>query len=200
MDLAQRIIKYMTDKDYRISTEPGQVNIVYIEGVNPDGTINADRLDEWNDLRIVITFQFGNPVIVGKYIATTEPGRKYTMQPMNRNGAARIQFGQYKAWRVGTHGGSQPHEALVQVTPVSVCRDLNKDGVRTGDKVHTGLFGINQHWGYDMKNVGAASAGCLVGQSRESHRQFMGWVKADPRYRTDRNYIFRTTIIAGDKL
>lgn len=28
----------------------GAVNIVYIEGMNPDGTENADRIDEWNDL------------------------------------------------------------------------------------------------------------------------------------------------------
>jgi hypothetical protein len=200
IDLAKRIAQYMSENRYHISTEPGEINIVYLEGVDPDGTPNEDRLNEWNDLRIVLTFQFGNPVILGKFIATTEPGRKYTMQPMNPLGAARIAFGQYKAWRVGFHGNSEPHEALVQVASISVCRDFNKDGLRTGDKVQIGLFGINQHWGYDMKNVDAASAGCLVGQSRQSHRQFMEHCKADPRYRIDRNYVFRTTIIAGDKL
>lgn len=199
-NLAEQIVRYMTDKGYHISTEPGQINIVYIEGCDPNGSPNEDRMNEWNDLRIVIAFQFGNPVILGKFIATTEPGRKYTLQPMNPSGAARICFGQYKAWRVGAHGNSEPHEALVQVAPVSVCRDFNKDGLRTGDKVETGLFGINQHWGYDMKFVDAASAGCLVGQSRASHRQFMEIVKADPRHKTDKNYVFRTTIIAGDKL
>jgi len=199
-NLADRIIQYMTAKGYHISTDPGLVNIVYLEGANADGTPNEDRLNEWNDRRIVLVFQYGNPVIVGNFTATTEPGRKYTMQPMNPGGAARICFGQYKAWSVGVHGNSEPHEALVQVAEVKVCRDFNKDGFRTGDKVHAGLFGINQHWGYDMKFIDAASAGCLVGQSRASHRQFMGWVKADPRYQADKNYIFRTTIIAGDEL
>lgn len=200
MDLAERIIQYMTDKEYHISTEPGQVNIVYLEGVNPDGTVNEDRLNEWNDRRIIFTFQHGKAVIVGNWAATTEPGKPYTIRPMNPKGAARIQFNQFKAWRVGTHGGSQPHESLVQVMPVTVHRDFNKDGFRTNDKLDTGLFGINQHWGYDLKEVGVASAGCPVGRSREGHRQFMAWVKADPRYQKDKNYIFRTTIIDGGKL
>ena len=52
---------------------------------------------------------------------------------------------------------------------VTVCRDLNKDGQRTGDKRQTGEFGINQHWGYDLPEVEKASAGCLVGQSKDGH-------------------------------
>jgi hypothetical protein len=121
---------------------------------------------------------------------------------MNRAGAARIAFGQYKAWKVGTHGNSQPHEALVQVSPVLVHRDLNKDFIRTRDRVFEGLFGINQHHGYDLllTNIGQASAGCLVGRTRKGHREFMSLVKSDRRYQKNRNYTFITTIIAGDDL
>ena len=100
---------------------------------------------------------------------------------MNPKGAARIAFNQYKAWSVGTHRASSPqgHEALVQTAPVAVYRDLNKDFKRPGDRVDTGLFGINQHWGYDapMGDLGTTSAGCLVGRTKNGHRQFMALVK-----------------------
>jgi hypothetical protein len=123
---------------------------------------------------------------------------------MNPKGAARIKFGQYKAWRVGIHygGGSEPHEALVQEAPITVHRDFNKDLFRTGDKLDTGLFDINQHWGYDMprNNISFASAGCLVGRTREGHRQFMKLIKQDKRYQLNKNYLFVTTIIPGDEL
>ena len=116
------------------------------------------------------------------------------MNPTNPRGAARIEFGQYDAWQVGMHRGN--HEALVQTGgEVTVCRDLNKDGVRTGDKRDTGSFGINQHWGYDLPEVDRASAGCLVGQSKTGHKDFMAIVKSDPRYKANRKYVFSTAVL-----
>lgn len=120
---------------------------------------------------------------------------------MNRQGAARIAFGQYRAWRMGMHGsGKTRHEALVQVNPITVCRDLNKDAIRTGDKLDTGLFGINQHHGGDSLSIGRWSAGCLVGQSIRGHREFIGILKQDARYLSNPQYTFTTTVIPGDKL
>lgn len=59
---------------------------------------------------------------------------------MNRLGAARIAFGQYKSWQVGIHNADSPtaHAALKQVGELTVHRDLNKDGKRTGDRVFVG--------------------------------------------------------------
>jgi Patatin-like phospholipase len=91
------------------------------------------------------------------------------------------------------------HE-LAQVVAVSVYRDRNKDGFRRGDAIDIGLFGINQHWGYDIAVVDNASAGCLVGQSQSSHTDFMTLVKQDRRYQLNNQYRFMTTIIAGDDL
>jgi peptidoglycan hydrolase-like protein with peptidoglycan-binding domain len=159
----------MERKGYQIDRDPGELNIVYVEGMNPDGTPNGDEANKWNDLRLVIGFEGGEPRIIGKWAATTEPGRYYTDHPLSPLGAARIEFGQYKSWQVGMHHPNKPsgHEALVQTGgQVTVCRDLNKDGLRTGDKRDTGEFGINQHWGYDLAEVDNASAGCLVGQSK----------------------------------
>lgn len=199
--LASRIIKYMQNKNYFVARGKQRYNIVYIEGANADGVPNADKFNEWNDRRVVIEIATGTPQIVGNWLATTEPGYHYTVVELkNPQGAARIAFGQYQSWQVGTHGNSEPHEALVQTGVVKVHRDRNKDGFRTGDPEYTGDFEINQHWGYDNKFVDKASAGCLVGQSRQGHREFMQIIKQDRRYQLNNKYTFMSTIIAGDDL
>ena len=135
-DLAHLVVAAMERKGYQVDRGPGEVNIVYVEGMNPDGTANADEANKWNDLRLLIRFEGGAPRIIGEWAATTEPGRYWTENPMSPLGAARIEFGQYKSWQVGMHRNN--HEALVQTGgEVTVCRDLNKDGQRTGDKRQT---------------------------------------------------------------
>ncbi|MFN6513893.1 MAG: peptidoglycan-binding domain-containing protein [Nostoc sp. CreGUA01] len=201
-DIASKIIKYMQAKNYQISTNSKEYNIVYLEGVNEDWTLNSDTPNQFNDRRIVIEIEDGVPKIVNHWQATTEPGKYYTYNPMNPGGAARIKFGQYKAWSVGIHGNSEPHEALIQVAPITVHRDFNKDFQRTGDKLDTGIFLVNQHYGYDapVNDIKNASAGCLVGRRRDGHREFMAIIKQDRRYQANKNYVFYTTIIAGDDL
>lgn len=214
-DLASRIIKYMQKKRYHFATGSKEYNIIYIEGMNSNGSLNDDTPNEFNDLRMVIEFVNGIPKIAGSWEATTEPGSKYTHNPDNPGGAARIKFGQYRAWRVGLHGTSNPHRALIQVSPVSVHRDFDQNFIRTGDFVDTGTFGINQHWGYDhpKNDVYNASAGCLVGRSTQGHKEFMALIEQDRRYLAtpkgaptfhgdppERTYVFRTTIIPGDEL
>lgn len=201
-DLAARIVQYMRQKRFQVFTGPGERNIVYVEGMDPDGSLNADPPNQFNDLRLVIECVDGRPAIIGRWEATTEPGSHYTNNPMNPRGAARIRFGQYRAWQVGQHGQSNPHEALVQAAPLTVHRDANRDFQRPGDQEDTGLFGINQHWGYDLprQDIGEASAGCLVGRTREGHREFIRLVKQDPRYRASSSFLFSTTVIAGDDL
>jgi hypothetical protein len=202
-DFASRIIKYMQAKNYEIFTGTQEYNIVYVEGINGDGKLNPDQPNSFNDRRLVIQILEGKPKIIGNWDATTEPGYYYTDNPMNPEGAARIKFGQYKAWQVGIHGTSEPHEALVQTAaPVTVHRDLNRDMIRTGDRLDTGFFGINQHCGYDMpsNDIYYASAGCLVGRTRQGHRDFMRLIKQDRRYQLNRKYAFVSTIIPGDQL
>ncbi|MCV3216036.1 hypothetical protein OGM63_21410 [Plectonema radiosum NIES-515] len=192
----------MKAKNYVVFSGEKNFNIVYVEGMNEDSTLNNDTPNQFNDRRIIIEFVDGIPKIINHWQATTEPGNYYTYNPMNPAGAARIAFGQYQAWKVGIHGNSEPHEALVQFLPITVHRDFNKDFKRTGDKLDTGLFGVNQHWGYDapIANIKNTSAGCLVGRRREGHREFMQLVKSDLRYQNSEDYIFYTTVIAGDDL
>ncbi|MDB9458327.1 peptidoglycan-binding domain-containing protein [Dolichospermum circinale CS-545/17] len=202
-DIASKIVKYMLAENYQVFTNPKEYNIVYIEGINGDWTLNNDAANEFNDQRIVLEIINGVPKIVNSWRATTEPGSHYTYSPMNPKGAARIQFGQYKAWKVGYHGNQDRHEALRQVGDITVCRDFNKDFKRTGDKLDIGdYFGVNQHWGYDapVNDIKDSSAGCLVGQRREGHKEFMAIIKQDRRYVANKDYVFYTTIIPGDDL
>jgi hypothetical protein len=200
--LADKIIEWMVERNLSVFAEQGTYNIIYIEGVNLDGTQNNDAPNEFNDVRLVLAFENDEPIILGIWEGTTEPGIRYTNKPMNPKGAARIGFGQYEAWQVGTHGNSEPHEALVQVKDVLVFRDANRDFMRPGDKKESGLFGINQHWGYDLPktNIGLASAGCLVGRTRAGHREFMRLIKRDKRYQANTKFVFTTTVIPGNEL
>jgi hypothetical protein len=49
-------------------------------------------------------------------------------------------------------------------------------------------------------NISFASAGCLVGRTRQGHREFMQLIKQDKRYQLNRQYMFLTTIIPGNEL
>ena len=199
--LAGRLVRAMQAAGYWLCRHPECVNIVYVEGLDEDGTPNVDAPNEFNDLRLVLRVnRAGNPEIAEVWEATTEPGRYYTLvEKLDPRGAARIAFGQYKAWSVGTHMAGRPsaHEALVQTAPIRVFRDLNADFERTGDEVFTGLFGVNQHWGFDLprSDIGRGSAGCLVGRTKAGHRAFMALCKADPRYAASNGYRFVTTVL-----
>jgi hypothetical protein len=190
--IGTNILKHMASKDYRIRA----LNIVYLEGCDPDTfKLNSDRLDEWNDCRMIIRQSNGEIMLCAS--ATTEPGGHYTYSPMNPLGAARIAFGQYQdAWEVGIHGNAFPHESLIQCGVVRVHRDFNQDGVRVGDAIDVGThFGINQHSTSNAPgNVGAWSAGCLVGRHLSTHQRFMQICKGMGQRRFD------TTILNASEL
>jgi hypothetical protein len=204
-DLAGRIAAAMVRKAYWICRHPDAVNIVYVEGVNVDGTPNGNPPNRFNDIRALLQVApGGRPVLIEVWDGTTEPGRFFTEIDPHPEGAARIAFGQFKSWGVGTHKAGTPsaHEALVQREDVTVHRDLDRNFSRLGDRTFTGMFGINQHWGFDMAvdNIGKASAGCLVGRTKAGHRAFMKLVKADPRHAVSHGYRLMTTILAAEEL
>ena len=204
-DLASRIIKYMRQKNFWIARMPDFRNIVYVEGADEDGTPNVDTHNHFNDRRVVFVIKNGKPKVLLNVLATTEPGAHWTNNPMNANGAARIAFGQYKTWVVGTHkaGTRSAHEALTQAENLPVHRDKNKDTIRKNDIIEIGVFGINQHSGRNAAatNIGLHGAGCLVGRSHQEHKDFMDICRKDPRFKDASNgYRFMSTIIAGDDL
>jgi hypothetical protein len=204
--LAGQIAQSLIAAGHWICRHPDCMNVVYIEGLDSNGTPNDDAPNIFNDLRVALRLnKAGNPEIVGAWEATSEPGRFHTIvKKLDPRGAARIAFGQYKAWAVGTHnvGKKSAHEALVQTKPIKVHRDLNEDFERTGDTVFEGVFGINQHSGFDQtkQDIGATSAGCLVGRTKTGHRQFMALCKTDARFAASNGYCFMTAVMPAEAL
>lgn len=201
-DFAAKICRFMLTRGMWLSRGSSRYNLVYVEGVNVDGAVNADIPNEWNDRRLAIEISVARPIIVGNWLASTEPGDHYTYYPLNPSGAFRIAFGQYlNRWQLGLHGQKSPHEALVQTGVLTGFRDLNQDFLRTGDREFSGAgFGINQHCGYGLPKVGVASAGCLVVRDWADHQESVALWKADRRYRENKYYLFSTTILDGSQL
>lgn len=198
MTLVQKIVAAAERRGATLDRGPGEINIVYVEGMDADGSPNRNRVNAFDDLRCVIDFVNGEPRILGSWEATTAPGEQYTENPINDDGAAIIALGYQRAWQVGMHRGD--HLALIQTGgEVRVARDKNKDYAREGDVVQAGWFGINQHWGYNQPkdDIGPASAGCMVGRAKDGHRTFMKLVQADPRYLADSKFIFGTTVVTA---
>lgn len=124
------------------------------------GTIkqNKNVLNEWNDLFVLIK---GNEAKAWK--GTTDPGKKYSVNPKVSAGAFRILPGLYY-YQSGLHDGK---DAFVSASPISGLRDTNKDLIwDSNDKVYTDSVGnrfwINLHASYTGKFVDGTSAGCMA--------------------------------------
>lgn len=205
-DIFHAIIKYMSDMGCDIARRSGRINIAYVEGMNPDGSLNDDAADRFNDIRMCFDYYSGQPRLLLCARATTEPGRDATFSKdaERLGGVARIKFGQYRSWRLWFHKYEtykRRHPALVQfddLEPVFVHRDLNKDGFRTGDRIDKG-YGINHHGtrpGELVKSVGGFSYGCLVGHDWGEHLQFINILRSDAGFKKEGyRHVFSSTII-----
>ncbi|AFZ11521.1 hypothetical protein Cri9333_0571 [Crinalium epipsammum PCC 9333] len=194
--IASAIINYAQQKNWVIRTGARKYNIFYVRGMNPDGTLNDNKVNEFNDLRVVIEIVNNTPRIVGLWEGTDAPGTHYIRNPMNPAGAATIVAGrQYRAWKMGFHKGNPNHPALVQTGgTVTVTRN--------GGSPYAGYFGINQHGGYDYprNDIKDASAACLLGRTRAGHAKFMNLLELDADYVNDHNYTFYSGFILGKDL
>jgi hypothetical protein len=114
----------------------------------------------------------GGELVVETWPGTTDPGSHYLREPGNSaNATAIVVPGQYRGlWKLGLHRGKDP--AFVQVAPVAVYRDGDRDEVLDFDPktIARGLFGINgHHAGTDSARVDNWSAGCQVWKRRKDH-------------------------------
>lgn len=124
------------------------------------GARNDQNPGEWNDFFIVA---IGDELF--KLKGTTDPGRKYTVAPLNAKGCANICLGFHeKIWQKGFHKGKP---ALQQCAPIRIWRDANQDHVfDEGEPVYyaPATSGLNYHRGGWSAYVGGWSAGCQVPQ------------------------------------
>lgn len=171
----EQLRQVMEEKGYAFFTR-GQYNLNII-GVRSASTA-TNRFDDALYLAYVdaLGWQFV------RYPITTDPGRYWLGSRFGgRMGTAILKEGQYRAsHRIGLHKGD--YEALVQARPVTVLRDVDRDGELdfSSGIEETGMFGINihrAHPGNNLVEVGAWSAGCQVFQRPSDFLEFMRIVR-----------------------
>ena len=162
------LISTLQSKGYIINDKPYQLNIV---GVRNDTTV-PNKFDD-----LIYTFwKTDKGGWEGKYFtATTDPGTYYLKNPLSKLGTAILKEGQYvDTYGIGKHKGQ--YDALVQLKPVDVIRDYDRNAVLdfNNGREERGLFGINIHKaGKDSQDVDTWSAGCQVFQKSDDFNTFM---------------------------
>ena len=138
------------------SREPYVLNIVGVRTADDSGNSFNDWLCFFRNLEGAESDFYAFP-------ATTDPGIYWRQNPENVDGVAIVVPGQYPGlWALGKHKG---YDALVQVGPIDVWRDNDRNNQLTTSKVDHGLFGINLHHAsalHRSSQVDKWSAGCQV--------------------------------------
>ncbi|MDB4343509.1 hypothetical protein OAA15_00650 [bacterium] len=143
--------------------EKGNYNLNIVGIRNMD--TNYQITDKFDDL-LTISYKIDELWYIHKFSATTDPGKYWTENLINPNGAAILVPGQYKgAYKIGMHQGK--YKALKQSKPVRVFRDDNRDECFDLDdnRIQEGIFGINIHRASSYTTstqIGKWSAGCQV--------------------------------------
>jgi hypothetical protein len=160
----------LSDKGYKQFSRPNELNIV---GIRADST-QPNSFDD--SINVYYKTSTGNWQL-HSFAATTDPGTYWLENPLNPQGTAILKEGQYvSSYAIGMHRGK--YEALVQVRPVTVLRDYDRNAVLyfLNGKADTGFFGINIHHAQaegTTKTVDKFSAGCQVFANIEDFNLFM---------------------------
>jgi hypothetical protein len=142
------LLEIATARGHVVFTAPYSANLVVMRG--PPGRNGWDGL---------ATLSYREAEDSGwttySWPCATRPGTPYLVDPINPRGTAVIEPGQYRgSHRRGLHHG---RPALVQVRPVTVRRDADRDTVLEPGALDTGLFGVNIH---DISSP-SQLAGCI---------------------------------------
>jgi hypothetical protein len=162
-------LKKLLGDNYK--SRPGELNLIGVRN-----TADAQS-NKFNDMIIAIWVDEQTDrerILVCD--ATTDPGVYYRENPLNLEGTGILPAGFYpKLWQLGRHQGK--YDALVQLSPVKLWRDNNKDAnidVKLISK--PGMYGINLHRANaDIKSelVHKWSAGCQVVADPKEFTQLM---------------------------
>ncbi|ERN43196.1 cell Wall hydrolase [Rubidibacter lacunae KORDI 51-2] len=196
--LAEKVVACCEERDFPLDREPGEINIIGIEGMHPNGEFNLDQNDKWNDTVAILTFREGKPHFNLLCKATTEPGYHYTHNTEIHEGVARLDTGyHHNLWQVGQHRG---YEALAQKGNLArLVRDANRDYLRNDTTSYERLRGINLHTTKpglaSPDTIGKWSAGCVVIYSPKEFLQFMELVKGSSQFRRYSDFAFSFILI-----
>lgn len=192
---ATKIVQAMQTRGYRVDFGDDVMNLLYIEGMNLDGSPNGNRPNCWDDIRVLLRNGTGGPKILGAWEATTEPGAYWSSveHRMNKDGAFHIDLGQQTAWVPGEYHDAP---ALRQARNLHGTRDGKVHYARDG-KPDFGMFGVHHHKGYDYpkNNIGQSSAGCQVGRTVAGHMEFWHILKTDSRFSP--TFVWTSTVMSA---
>lgn len=181
----------LTQRGYKIGTRPFELNIIGIRA----NTAESNAFDD--SIHVLFTDSTGKRVAYS-WMATTDPGTHWLKAPLNDEGTAILKPGQYlHSHALGMHRGV--YLALVQVNPVTVLRDNNRNNLLHFDapKEETGLFGINIHRAQAVgttKVIDSYSAGCQVFANAEDFGIFLQLAE---RHKALYGNSFTYTLLAG---
>jgi hypothetical protein len=168
--MLSRIKEILKEYGFVLYTRPYELNIVGLRSKS----VESNAFDD--EIHVFYTKPDGkwNYHI---FPATTDPGTYWLNNPTYPQGTANLAQGQnLYANSIGKHRGS--YEALVQVKPVTVIRDYDRDAIldfNNGVK-QSGNFGINIHRAESSgstKSIDKYSAGCQVFKDADDFYAFI---------------------------
>lgn len=169
------LLQLLSRKGYRLFSRDYELNVVGIRSANPTPTTFDDEFFVFWCEPAGENSQKRRWVI-RHYAGTTDPGTYWLKNPRFSRGTAIVKEGQYlNCWAIGKHKGY--YDALVQVGPITVLVDANRDGVLdlNSDQETSGT-GINLHRAKlngTSVEVGQWSAGCQVIASSADFAELM---------------------------
>lgn len=177
--MLSRVKEILKEFGFTLYTKPYQLNIVGLRSKNE----NSNSFDD--EIHVFYTKPDGkwNYHI---FPATTDPGTFWLNNPSYPQGTAILAQGQNRdAYSIGLHRGK--YEALVQVKPVTVIRDYDRDAVLDFDNgsKETGNFGINIHRAESTGStlfIDQYSAGCQVFKDADDFYAFMQLCKLHAKH------------------
>ncbi|MCS3797159.1 hypothetical protein [Niastella sp. OAS944] len=181
----------LVQRGYKVAMRPFELNVIGIRS-------NTSVPNVFNDSLNVLFMDNTGRLASVSWRATTDPGTYWLKSPMNPQGTAILKPGQY----VGSHGLGMhrgKYLALVQIRPVTVIRDFNRDGKLdyTSGKEETGLFGINIHRAMvegTTKTIDKYSAGCQVFANANDFSVFLSLAE---RHKNLYGNSFTYTLLSG---
>lgn len=202
VDFGQRIKNTMQALNYPWFSEPGDQNVVSVEGMNPDGTYNKNRNNAFDDCKMVLDPT--GKIIGGPWEATTAPGVYWTTHPMASGGAFIIAKGPQACWTPGDYHGNEVWRQAGDST-IMGHRDPNATYKRQGPPVKHGDIGVHHHGGYNLPrdDIANAAAGCQVIRLTgiPGQKEFMQLTKKNPLYLRDpKNFRLTATVLTADEV
>ena len=157
-----QIEKAVKNKGYKWF-ESGDYNL-NIVGIRNSSTNEAitNKFDDW----MTLSYKVYGIWHFHQWDCTTDPGKHWTENLLNKDGVAILVPGQYSgSHKIDLHQGK--YEALKQQKPLKVYRDNNKDGKydMLEENIKEGIYGINIHRASatgTSTQIDKWSAGCQV--------------------------------------